>query len=277
MQSEAHLSKQQEEHVRFIDWLSIVSGIVGIAGFLFAVWVWQRSDTKVREITSAVQSLHDIADSAIWEAEMLPGDDNVGRLAQLEKSIGLVSAIRTVSAKYVDDHRNCRATELGALIQRGVIWSNAMLTRLEPASDVQCIWLLTHDLEPDLSEHKTGNIVKSNLGTGTRYTYFHPMSLKSAEEKRRRLCRNIGAENGLREMVEFISVTTDSAAAALMPSHGNTILFFKDDPSYGTDLVFEEVVLHKVDRRGLFWQECRRDQSVAIFDAMTDELAMPRS
>jgi hypothetical protein len=72
---------------------------------------------------------------------MLPGDDGTSRLAQLEKSMGLVSALRTVSAKYVGDHQSYRATELGTLIQRGVIWSNAMINSLELSSDVRSVWL----------------------------------------------------------------------------------------------------------------------------------------
>ena len=93
-----------------IDWLSIVSGIVGIAAFLFSFWVWQRTEMRAREITASMQALHDIADSALWETHMLPGEDSAERLSQLEKSVGLVSAMRTLSAKYVGDNQNYRAT-----------------------------------------------------------------------------------------------------------------------------------------------------------------------
>jgi len=257
----------------FIGWLSIVSGIVGIAGFLFAVWVWLRSDTKVREITAVIQALHDIADSALWETQMLPGDDASGRLSQLEKSIGLVSAMRTLSAKYVGDHQSYRATELGALIQRGVIWSNAMLTGLETSSEVRSIWLVTPDLEPDMTEPKTGEVVKSNLAAGKSYVYFYPAALKSPDEKIRRLQRNIGADDPKRAKRVVFAPVKDGPTSHLILSRGNIILFFKDEPAYGTRLIFQEVVLNKIANRGLFWQECDRDLAANIYDMLRDELA----
>lgn len=191
----------------FTDWLSVVSGLVGIGGFLYGMWVRQRTDAKVREITAAMQALHDIADSALWETQMLPGDDASNRLAQLEKSVGLLSAMRTVSAKFVGDHQNYRATELGALIHRGVIWSIAMIWALEVSPEVRTIWLVTPDLEPDMSELKTGQTVKSNLTAGKSYVYFYPVTMRGAEEKIRRVKRNTGADDLKRaKRVEYVPI-----------------------------------------------------------------------
>jgi hypothetical protein len=263
--------------VTLIDWLSIVSGIVGIAGFLFSFWVWQRAETRVHEITASMQALHDIADSALWETQMLPGEDSAERLNQLERSVGLVSAMRTLSAKYVGDYQNYRATELGALIQRGIVWSHAMMASLERSPDNRTVWLITHDLEPDLSDKKTGEIVKSNLAAGKRYVYFYPADLKLADEKQRRLRRNVGADSAkLKNSVTFVPVN-DGPGAALISTRKNVILFFKDDPAYGTNLIFEEVVLHKINQRGLLWQECDRDHAATVFDAFRAELAAARA
>jgi hypothetical protein len=193
--------------VDVITWLAVVSGIVSILAFLFAVWVWLRSDIKVRELTATIQALHDIADSVIWETQLVPGEDQSMRLSQLDKSIGLVSAMRTLSSKYVSDHKNIGATEVGILIQRGIIWSNEMLTRLEISSDIQEVWLVTHDLEPDLSEVTTIKMVKRNLATGKRYVYFYPSQLYGAEDKVRMLRRNIGAnEARYATQVTFIPI-----------------------------------------------------------------------
>ncbi|MGH8603355.1 MAG: hypothetical protein ACREXR_11465 [Gammaproteobacteria bacterium] len=54
---------------------------------------------------------------------------------------------------------------------------------------------MTQDLEPDLSDRKTGDRVKRNLATGKKYVYFYPSSLQGAEGKVRGLRRNIGVDN----------------------------------------------------------------------------------
>jgi hypothetical protein len=64
--------KNGGEDLAFLDWLSIISGIIGIMGFIFAIWVWLRADTRVKEITAAMQAMHDIADSALWESQCSP-------------------------------------------------------------------------------------------------------------------------------------------------------------------------------------------------------------
>ncbi len=110
-----------------ITWLAVVSGVVSILAFLFAVWVWLKSDIKVREPTATIQALRDIADSVIWETQVLPGEDSSTRLTQVEKCLGLVSAMRTLSSKYVGDQQSYSATELGVLIHRSVAWSNNMI------------------------------------------------------------------------------------------------------------------------------------------------------
>ncbi|MGH8603356.1 MAG: hypothetical protein ACREXR_11470 [Gammaproteobacteria bacterium] len=65
----------------------------------------------------------------------MAGEDAEARMAQLEKSLGLASAMRTITSKYVGDHDNYRASESGVLIQRGIIWSSAMLAKVETSSD----------------------------------------------------------------------------------------------------------------------------------------------
>jgi hypothetical protein len=89
-----------------------------------------------------------------------------------------------------------------------------------------------------MSGEKTGDIVKRNLATGKSYVHFYPVSLKSADEKIRRLQRNIGADNPkLSKNVMYVAIK-EWAVSRLLPPRGNIILFFKDDPTYGARLVF---------------------------------------
>jgi hypothetical protein len=49
----------------------------------------------------------------------------------------------------------------------------------------------------------------------------------------------------------------------------NSILFFKDKIEFGTDLIFDEIRLTKIDERGLFWQEHSRRRGRRILEELT--------
>ena len=254
-----------------ITWLAVVSGVVSILAFLFAVWVWLKSDIKVRELTGTIQALHEIADSIIWETQILPGEDTSTRLSQVEKCLGLVSAMRTLSSKFVGDRQYYDATELGALIQRGIIWSSNMLTNLEESSDVCEVWFVSQDLEPDLSEKKTGDMVKRNLVAGKHYIYFYPSQLDGAKDKIRTLRRNIGADDPRRAKSVVLVPLADTLDLPIF-SRSNVIMFFKDKPVYGTQLVLQEIVFTKVSRRGIFWQEHDPQYARRLFEVLHREV-----
>jgi hypothetical protein len=50
-----------------IEWLGVVSAIVSILAFLFAVWVWLRSNAKTRELERVIQSVYDVSGTIIWD------------------------------------------------------------------------------------------------------------------------------------------------------------------------------------------------------------------
>ncbi len=254
-----------------ISWLAVVSGVVSVLAFVFAIWVWVRSDMKVRELSSTVQALHDICGSILWETQFLPSEGDSSRLSQLDKSLGLISGMRTLTSKYAEKHNNYHTTELGILIERGVLWSTEMLYRLEQSNEVREIWLMTHDLEPDLSDTKTGKIVKKNLDSGKSYKYFYPSQLEDAEAKIWRLRRNIGATlPTLANSTMFIPL--DDSPELQIFSPANVIPFFKDEPFYSTDLVFQEVILTQISLRGVFWQEHEKKRARRLLELLRAEV-----
>src|SRR5260370_32355775 len=101
-------------------WLGAVSGIIPLLSFVFALWVWMRSDVRVRELIGALQAIYDISGSILWETVNLTAEDIDTRLRQSERALGLASSIHTLSSKYVPDTPGYRATELGLLIERGI-------------------------------------------------------------------------------------------------------------------------------------------------------------
>jgi hypothetical protein len=120
-----------------IAWLGIVGAIITILAFLFAVWVWIRSNTKVRELEGIIQSAYDITGTILWDMHTVAGEDSTTRLRNAENSLGLVSALRIMTGKYAKSASSFRETEIGVLLERGVIWSNAAITEIERSERVQ--------------------------------------------------------------------------------------------------------------------------------------------
>ena len=261
-----------------ITWISIVSGIVGILGFIYAVVVQSRANNEIRRATAAVEMINDIAEDAIRESRVLPEQDDAIRLIQLEKLVGFVFSMWRISRVHLKPDSRVSdvetPTELDPLVRSGIVIEWRELNRLETSRDVKEVWLATYDLEPDESDAFTGRIVKRNIEAGKRYAYFYPAELKGVDQKLRKLQRNIGADDPkLGRNVQYFAVRRSGAEPQVFSLGGNAIIFFKDDPSYGSDLVFREIVLTKLPKRGVIWQECSREQAVALIDTLREEMA----
>jgi hypothetical protein len=281
--------------VNVINWISVVSGIVGILGFVFAIWVWMRSeskvrelektsefkirelentlDFKVRELRTTLQTVYETCGTIIWETRFLTPEDKDARLSQLEKATGLVSAIRTLTSKYTESPRH-ETSELELLFERGVLWTLEMLQRIEVSEDIREVWLVTHDLEPDLSDRWAGTMVDANLKAGKRYKYFFPEDLEDADAKIWQVRTNIGATSP-DSQVGFYPVADTSHVRVSSPA--NVILFFKEGPFYATDLVYQEVFLTKVPRRGHFWQEHDPKHARQVLERLRTEVQRQKS
>ena len=140
----------------FVGWLSVVSGVIGVLAFVFAIWVWKDSNVRVRELTGILQSIYDISGSILWETINLEAEDVETRLRQAERAVGLASSIHTLSSKYVSATPEYRATEIGALIKRGIIVTRPMIWSMETSSAVKEMSLISPDLKPDVSEEAVG-------------------------------------------------------------------------------------------------------------------------
>jgi hypothetical protein len=81
------------------EWLGVVSAIVGILAFLFAVWVWIRKDVKVNELEGIIQTTYDVTGIILWQMQTVQAEDSATRLRNAENSLGAVSALRVIAAK----------------------------------------------------------------------------------------------------------------------------------------------------------------------------------
>jgi hypothetical protein len=246
-----------------IEIIGVISGIIGILSFVFAVWVWQRSDFKVKEMTNVLQSIYEISSEAVWTMHIQDAEDTEARFNQAQQALGIVTAIQKVSAEYSDSSKgHVGGTELRTLLERGIIWTTAAIDHLERSEGIKQVWIVTPDLEPDTSDQTVGSMVKLNLQKQVRYVFFHPDKLHQVDIKSRQLLTNIGVSSSQKRLRSRVSIVPVSPAKKPSLFHrGNTVLYFKGDPATSSPHVFEEVVFTKVAQRGVFWQEC--DPSVA--------------
>lgn len=252
-------------------WLGVVSGVISILAFVFAVWVWIRSDAKIRERDGVIQSAYDVTGIIKWDMQIVQAEDSAMRLRYAENALGAVSALHAMVGRYATSSINFRETEIGALLERGVIWTLPMIYGLESSRQVQEVWLVTSDLEPDLSNPTTGKLVANNLKKRKRYVYFCPSDMQELETKKRRLIANIGASKSP-ENSRVTIVQVDSARQSRVFQRGNVILFYEEDPEWGAYHTFEEVVFTKIPERGIFWQEHTSTVAAEIRAVLKDEL-----
>jgi hypothetical protein len=259
-----------------IGWLGVVSGIISILAFLFAVWVWLRSNARTRELEGVINSVYDVSGTILWDMQIVGSEDPAARLRNAEKSLGAVSALRTMTGKYAKGGMNLHETEIGTLLQRGVIWTNRMIVDIERSERVQEVWLVTPDLEPDISSPLFGKLVGNNLKSGKRYVYFCPGDLRDLDAGKTRLLANVGALKS-RQTPRISIVPLDPKLHGRIFQRGNTIIFFSENPDWGAGTAFEEVVFTRVSERGVFWQEHTPAVTAEIQSVLRQELRLWRA
>lgn len=238
-----------------IDWLGAVSGIVSILAFIFAVWVWLKSDIKVRELQEVIQAAYDVTGTIMWEMQTIRVDDSAARLRSTERSFGEISALHTITGRYLRWAAAQSDSGPSELVERGVIWSMAMIWDVETSERTREIWFITPDLEPDLSDSTVGSVVADNIRRGKRYVYFCPKAIPNFETARRKLLANIGASKSTRIASRISIVPIDKEDNPSIFQRGSIIIFFSEDAEWETGRAFEEIVFTKLPKRGLFWQE----------------------
>jgi hypothetical protein len=258
--------------------IGLIGGLVSVLAFVFSIWIWYRSETRTKELTAVIQSIYDISGSIIWETVNLGAEDTQSRLRQAERALGLASSINTLASKYTNVTPGYRATELGVLIERGIVWSNSMMWNLETSADVKEVWLVTPDLKPDLDDSTTGALVRNNIRQGKRYVYFIPDDLADRDQLVSRLRLNIGPTGARRRSARGLQIVPIPRSGMQDLFHdGNTVMFFRGDPTARRGDAFRELRFTKVSERGLFWQECSPDDSEREYRFLLERVTAARN
>jgi hypothetical protein len=150
---------------------NIISGLITIASFVFAIWIWIHSKTTIRELSQAVRTIYEIAKTAVWESEAAVGDEQ--KLQVADRMLGYARSVLKITAPYcLDRERSLSDSDMGQLLERRIVWNLAMLMQHETAREVTEVWVVSHDLKPDSSNKALGNVVAANIKQGKRYVFF---------------------------------------------------------------------------------------------------------
>jgi hypothetical protein len=271
-ETQAPSSPGGDTGVDSLEVLAIVSGLVTIAAFLFSVWIWMRSNMKIKELVGALHTVYDVAGSVLWEMNTSRAEDIDARLRQAERALGMVSSMRMLAARFVESPPGLPQTELGALIERRVVWTEAMMWNFETSKDVKEVWVITPDLKPEISDTSAAILVKNNLRAGKQYVYFVPDDLPNLRDSLSQFYSNIGILTSRRLASQVRVVPFPMAAQPELFRRGNTVVYFPGDAATTRGNVYEEIVFTRVPQRGLFWQEYDENRGESVCQMLRERL-----
>lgn len=241
-----------------VDIIATVASILTILSFMGSFYYLTLKNTKIKEMRNTIESIYKIGVRALWEEKMLVAEDAHYRLIQAGKTTTSVNDLVQLASQYVGNkHKYESSTELEILAHKGIIWTNAMINEIEVSENTKETWIVTPDLEPDLSDESTGRVVNHCVKKGKKYVFFLPNNLLRIEDKINKLFNNIdpSGKDKIRECNNVTFIQLDPEKYKEMFNGGNTVLFFSDSECNLTPRCFNEVCLEMVEERGVFWQQ----------------------
>jgi hypothetical protein len=261
-------------------WISVTGWIVGLVSFIFALWERMKSGTTIHQLTTALRSIHKISGDVLWEMVKLKSGATESRLRHAERALGLVGGIYRITKEQLErppgyrhkDTSQYGPSELETLIEKRVLYTQSMINDIESSATTRDVWLVTPDLEPDLSEKETGKLVGDNVRKGKKYVYFVPADLTHLSDLKLRLKSNLGidAKSRLDERVILVQIDAQEFWLSLGP--GNVIFFFDKDPKSSRGHAFKELVFTQISDRGMFWQECVDAEAESLYRFLREKL-----
>ena len=257
-----------------IDIFNIVVGILGIISFVFAIWVWLKSDTKIRELSGIIDTVYDIAGTAMLEFQTTVTEDYEAKLRQVEKMLGFIMSIRKLAQRYAkQESQFAKNAALPLLIEQGIVWTKANVLNFENSKEITEVWLITPDLKPDSSDPVTGKLVSQNIKKGKTYTYFYPDDVPHVDMEIARLFQNILADDHSQKLKSKIRLVPLSRTQySELFARGNIILYFRDQQRNLPPKCLEEIVLTQVADRPILWQEHSETKSKELRHLLETEI-----
>lgn len=258
----------------------IVAAGISIASFLFAVWVWMRQEARVNTARAALETVQETVDQIMLSDDGFHADPATLQ-ARLERTLGQVASIRNATSVALGTTRTALQPEFKTLLAKRLIWTGQMLWAVEAGPTIKAVWIVTPDLQPDVSEQLAAEVVRSNLARGVDYTYFVPAHLAEDQDTIDRLRKNVLPRTRLRRPDRPSASRFNVAvieSPELFAAGGNCVLYFDGPARSGHGAAYHEILFPRLAKRGAFWREVddsARDTLIGILLATLQKSSPP--
>jgi hypothetical protein len=214
--------------VGFLDLVAVLSVVGNAAQLGFYLHERKVAALKADNVTQQLVQIDAITSAAVTSGATGPA-----------RSSEFFQALRDVQMIARTDDRTPQA-----LVGKQWIIPSDDLLGIEAAQQHD-VWIVTKDLEPDLTESETQSVVLSNLRRGISYVYFVPEEIEPT-----RLQALKDALDGQGNKVKYVLLPRTRPEFQV----DNVTVLLKDMPSHGRYDVFEEVTFVAAEQRGLYWK-----------------------
>jgi len=255
-----------------------VFGIAGVAAAVgegvFTVVLHLNHQRTLDKVTYEMKSqtdlqarARDIASNALSSVQMSRAETEAARN---EKYVELLANLRAIETTLQDSRR------VHDLISEGLLIGGADMAKLEGDLGVEHVWMMTPDLEPDLSDKTTRSAVKENRARGINYFYVCPSSVSDGDVTRLTTELSVDNSSGLSDgqgvpgqiRVEKVTIGTE---LSIFGAGGNRIILFYGRPGSSRLRVYDEVVLDNHDR-GSLWRPRVEEEGRRTYKMLEDSI-----
>jgi hypothetical protein len=256
-----------------MDAFNIICGIVTIASFVFALWLWIKTATRVQELTSLLAKINAIALLTVADSHQTFDADREHFVRKAERALGYLSSVQKLTQDYASSSRSQAEAAHLPLVEQGILWTKSMIWEVEMSKETAEVWMYTPDLKPDSTEASIGKAVMKNLRASKNYVYFFPNDLPHRDQEIAKLLKNVGASDRFpfdwKDRIKFVPIENP---AMLGLAYENTIFYFRDGARLLQPRCFEEIKFTKVASRGTYWQEHSETRAAELQHALAKAL-----
>lgn len=139
------------------------------------------------------------------------------------------------------------------------------LDRLESSDAVKGVWVITKDLEPDISQERVADVVRGNLQRGVMYRFF---AHKTCQHERLAKIQEMFSYEQLGSPDHLLCVEwiEESRTFETFKFHSNTVIYFRDFECSRVLCAFEELEQARLTSKGGVWQPIAQARAAEIID-----------
>jgi hypothetical protein len=228
-----------------LDQFTVLTGIFAIGGAVFgliALVVYLVDRSRLTRRQDKLDNAGRMAAAGIAELERDYFDSADAKLSMLATTLKMIAQAVGMPTQ-ISGVQTPRSFEE---FMKETVFPGTCILDFEASTAVRQVYIVSRDLEPDLSNLVTRRVVHRNLRQGDTYYYYCE---KNGHDRGNDLRRHIGAERDP-EAGRVTIVELEGTSPIFGP--GSRVLF--DSPgSFPHPLYFEEIRLNREAERGTWW------------------------